>query len=496
MTNCLNNRACSLVLFFALMFWVALPHNALASGALTTAARGLVKSGEKLLAEGAEEGLEQAARRGTPQAARALATTVERAAAPSLRFSNVARTLAPAQLRVVERLLTQFGPEAIEASARLATAYGDDAVRVVQALGRRGRYYLEVHGKTVTQGLRLANKAGHGERYLALLARYGDRFVKHLDQHKLLYGGGAALTAFLVNPEPFVDATGKLAGTVAEKVVVPVGREIAVPVAKETLETGSRTVISGLELVLKTLGGFGLFSILACALLFRYGLRAIGEFLRDRDEARATLRAGECASTETSPGSVSGEDSSAGIHGAMPSATLESTGNKSEPANDKTNGVAAKGIAAGLLVGWLLLASPVEAALPVAASVVTMPPAGPVVANAIISPQNLRMITKVLRQAVKFSKKAAECYVKYKPMVQPVLERMTTAVKKLPTRTPPVTPDNLVWFLAEVVTFVVLDRAITGPEVPIPAPLEWPKELPNTSEWEPPRDLLEQLPEF
>ena len=62
---------------------------------------------------------------------------------------------------------------------------------------------------------------GRTPELLAVIARYGDPAMDFIWRHKAVLAGGVALTAFLANPEPYLNGTNRLAGTVAENVVRP-----------------------------------------------------------------------------------------------------------------------------------------------------------------------------------------------------------------------------------------------------------------------------------
>ena len=62
---------------------------------------------------------------------------------------------------------------------------------------------------------------GRTPELLEVVARHGDRAMDFIWRHKGVLAGGAALTAFLANPEPFLSGTSELVGTVAESTVKP-----------------------------------------------------------------------------------------------------------------------------------------------------------------------------------------------------------------------------------------------------------------------------------
>ena len=142
------------------------------------------------------------------------------------------------------RLLGKFGDEAaavVGNPSRLALAgrYGDDAAEamikhpgiaepVVAAYGKAGAKAMREVG--VENGRRLAAmvdsgelaKIGRGEELLGVISKYGDRGMQFVYKHRKLLAGAAVLTAFLANPQPYIDGTLDLAKLVGETVVKPI----------------------------------------------------------------------------------------------------------------------------------------------------------------------------------------------------------------------------------------------------------------------------------
>ncbi|HNV69350.1 MAG TPA: hypothetical protein PKO06_06600 [Candidatus Ozemobacteraceae bacterium] len=449
------------------------------------AVRGLTKSGEKAIAEGVEEGAEQVLKKGSRRSGTALVPNAGRSAGAGKGLTRAGRALSPVQAQAFEQLLKHLGPEAVETATRLAVQYSDDGVRVMNKLGRRGRYYLEAHGPSVSQGLRAATKMGQGERYLELLARYGDRFINHLDQHKLLYAGGTAFAVFLANPQPFVDSALDVTKKTVDTVVVPTAREVILPVTKEVLQTGSLTTLSSLELVLQTLGGFGLLSILLALLVLRYGVR----FARDLIAAMNPRREmPESARQLNRSGPETGEPSSEPSDLDKPPATdtIESTSGAgtsdanmaAAPNEPSPRRSTATGVALVILVSLLVTDVPIQAGVPV-----VLTPMPPMVGRAKLVKTVIQALWQV-RQVTNALRPHAEKAVKW----------VEKCVLKAP---PPVLPNPLITILVEIAVWVVADRTLggDGPEAP-PPPLQWPEALPQTGAWTPPQHVLDQLPEF
>ncbi len=141
------------------------------------------------------------------------------------------------------RLLGKFGDEAsavVGNPSRLALAgkYGDDAAEamikhpgiaepVVAAYGKAGAKAMSEVG--VENGQRLAAmvdsgelaKIGRGEELLGVVGKYGDRGMDFVYKHRKLLAGAAVLTAFLANPQPYIDGTLDLAKLAGETIVKP-----------------------------------------------------------------------------------------------------------------------------------------------------------------------------------------------------------------------------------------------------------------------------------
>jgi hypothetical protein len=100
-------------------------------------------------------------------------------------------------------------------------------------------------------------KMGREVEVLEVIGKYGDRAADFIWRHKGALAVGATLTAFLANPEPFLDGTQVLVGTVAENVVRPIA-EVPGKVATEVAKGTNWTAVFLTVLVLGTgvLGGW------------------------------------------------------------------------------------------------------------------------------------------------------------------------------------------------------------------------------------------------
>jgi hypothetical protein len=159
--------------------------------------------------------------------------------------------------REAARLLAKFGDEAATVVARpsrlaLVSKYGDDAAEavikhpgiaepVVAAYGKAGAKAMSEVG--AQNGRRIATmvdtgelaKIGRGEQLLAVAGKYGDRGMDFIYRHRKVLAGGAVLTAFLANPQPYIDGTLELATLATDAVVKPLA-ETPQKIALKSLE--------------------------------------------------------------------------------------------------------------------------------------------------------------------------------------------------------------------------------------------------------------------
>jgi hypothetical protein len=141
------------------------------------------------------------------------------------------------------RLLTRYGDDAVTVLSRpkgmaLFARYGDDAASALikhqgvaePLVERMGRPAVEALGAVgARSGRRLVMMADGGElaalgrtpEVMGVIARYGDPAMEFIWRNKGALAVGTALTAFLANPQPFIDGTTQLTGTVAENAVRP-----------------------------------------------------------------------------------------------------------------------------------------------------------------------------------------------------------------------------------------------------------------------------------
>jgi hypothetical protein len=120
-------------------------------------------------------------------------------------------------------LLSRYGDDVAEVLIKhqgiaepVLASLGTPAVKAMEAVGAQGGRRLAI----LAQGGELA-AIGRTPELLAVVARHGDRAMDFIWRHKGVLAGGAALAAFLANPEPFLSGTSDLVGTVAESTVKP-----------------------------------------------------------------------------------------------------------------------------------------------------------------------------------------------------------------------------------------------------------------------------------
>jgi hypothetical protein len=230
----------SLIIAIAILSMTAAPARAdlIGKGAREAAEFVLKKFGLKAVQEGGEvlagRIASSVARHGDDVIA-----AVRRVGPKALSLADEAGENAPRVLR----LLSHHGDDAARVLSRpqgmaLISRYGDDVAEVLirhkgiaePLLEKLGEPAVKAMGAVGTQGgRRLAMMAQGGQlagigrtpELLGVIARHGDKAMDFIYRHRVVLAGGAALTAFLANPEPFLDGTNRFVGTVAENAVRP-----------------------------------------------------------------------------------------------------------------------------------------------------------------------------------------------------------------------------------------------------------------------------------
>jgi hypothetical protein len=114
--------------------------------------------------------------------------------------------------------------------------FGARAVRALEATGGQGGRRLAM----MTADGELT-RIGRSEELLEVVAKYGDRAMNFVWDHKGALAVTATLTAFLANPEPFLDGVEKITDTVAQNAVRPLA-EVPAAMAREAAgEVARRT---------------------------------------------------------------------------------------------------------------------------------------------------------------------------------------------------------------------------------------------------------------
>jgi hypothetical protein len=127
------------------------------------------------------------------------------------------------------QLFLQHGDEA----AAMLVRHKGIAEPVIDRLGRPAIKALQA---TNTQSCRRLGmmlesgefaRLGRSQEVLDVIGRYGDRAMNFVWEHKGALATAAGLTAFLANPEAFINGTAKMAQIVGENAIKPVVTEVA-----------------------------------------------------------------------------------------------------------------------------------------------------------------------------------------------------------------------------------------------------------------------------
>ncbi|HUY34453.1 MAG TPA: hypothetical protein VMV69_17030 [Pirellulales bacterium] len=237
------------ILIPAILAWSVVAPSAAWAGPKTQAAR---EAAELILRkfgkEAAEEGVEKltvriealalkygddavtAARKGGPRALRA----VEKAGSRGAVATKLLAREGDNALWIVER------PERL----KLFAAYGDNAAAAMlkhKALAEplvstfrqpAARALTQLDGRNARRLAMMADEGslatiGRTDALLGVVGRYGNRAMDFIWKNKKALAATAALTAFLANPEPFIDGTVNLARDFVRPVAETIGAEAA-----------------------------------------------------------------------------------------------------------------------------------------------------------------------------------------------------------------------------------------------------------------------------
>lgn len=99
----------------------------------------------------------------------------------------------------------------------LIQAYGDSAVRPLAVLSpKNGRRLLMMHRDKELE------KIGRTEELLGVIGKYGDKAMEFIWKYKCALTVATALTAFLMDPEPFIEGTKDILQVVGQTGVQPI----------------------------------------------------------------------------------------------------------------------------------------------------------------------------------------------------------------------------------------------------------------------------------
>lgn len=184
------------------------------------------------------------------------------------------RKVGPRTLRIVEeagehgvesvKLMARYGDDAVWVVAKknrmaIFVKYGDNAAESMMKHGEIAEPLLTSFGKPAAgalksvssqSGRRLAMMAEDGQlakigqtpELLEVVARYGDRAADFIWRNKGALTVTAALTAFLANPEPFLDGATDITTIVADNAVKPIAN-VPGQVASEAARNTNWTIV-------------------------------------------------------------------------------------------------------------------------------------------------------------------------------------------------------------------------------------------------------------
>jgi hypothetical protein len=152
------------------------------------------------------------------------------------------------------QFLLQHGEEAAAALVRhpggiaepVIEQFGGPAVKALQAVGPQGGRRLAM---MLSEGE--LTKIGRTPELLGVVARYGDRAMEFIWKHRVVLASGAALGAFLANPEPFLNGVRDITQIAADSAIKPL---FEVP-GKVAMEAASRINWDLFGLFFLVLGG-------------------------------------------------------------------------------------------------------------------------------------------------------------------------------------------------------------------------------------------------
>lgn len=268
---------------------LALPNHCLAQGRAALAREAAEYVLSKFSKEAAEIGLETLTRK------------IERLALKHGDDVFVAvRKVGPRTLRLVEeagehglasvKLMARYGDDAVwvvRNKNRLAifARYGDNAAESMIKHGEIAEPLIQSFGNPAANALKAVNsqnarrlammaedghlaRIGRTPELLEVIAKYGDRASDFIWRNKGALTVASTLTAFLANPEPFINGTADITRIVSENTLKPLANLPGQFVSEAAKNTNWTAVLAT---------GVGLLGLLAGARLFLRHRRSTGE---------------------------------------------------------------------------------------------------------------------------------------------------------------------------------------------------------------------------
>jgi len=161
-------------------------------------------------------------------------TAVRKVGPKALQLVDDAGEQAPRAIR----LLSRYGDDAVRVLSHpkaiaLFSMYGDDAAvammrhpgiatPLLEKFGEPAARALNAVGERNGRRLAMMKLGSHSVETLDVIAKHGEPAMEFIWKHKGVLAGGAALAAFLANPEPYLSGTKDILQTTAQEVMKPV----------------------------------------------------------------------------------------------------------------------------------------------------------------------------------------------------------------------------------------------------------------------------------
>lgn len=233
---------------------IGMPANVVNAGVSSIAVRETTEFlARKFGKEVAEEGAENIAKRLTTLSSKygddVVCTAVKKVGPRGIRLMEEAGSNAD----VVAKLLSKHGNEAVWVVSKpkglsLFVKYGDDAAEAMIKHGEAAMPVINQFGKPAADAMKVVSKQngrriammtksgelakiGRTDELLAVVSKYGDEGMNFIWKNKGALAVGTALTAFLLNPEPFIKGAASLGKDTVTPIVTTFLTSIAVPAA-------------------------------------------------------------------------------------------------------------------------------------------------------------------------------------------------------------------------------------------------------------------------